>query len=199
MRLLYLLVFVGVCMPLAGAAMLTVYVTHEGGPGSEVVAAAESEAAGLLGDAGVEITRLNCDLGKPSPACGAVPGANDVILRLVSRSGERSAFGAEVLGRSIGGMFVDVYCSVADRIAKARMIPAYFVYALAISHELGRLLLGREHAKTGLMQAFWGNADFDAAVNRRLRFSAEECGRIRAGELLRFRNGHQAKGKRTSA
>src|SRR5215831_18623485 len=108
MRLLCLLVFVGVCAPLA-AAMLAVHVTHEGGPGSEVVAAAEREAAGLLGDAGVEITWLNCDLGKPSPACGTVPGANDVILRLVSRSGERSAFGAEVLGRSIGGMYVDVY------------------------------------------------------------------------------------------
>jgi hypothetical protein len=105
----------------------------------------------------------------------------------VSRSGERGAFGAEVLGRSIGGMYVDVYCSVADRIARARMIPAYFVYALAISHELGHWLLGREHAKTGLMQACWGNVDFDAAVNRQLRFSAEECGRIRRSELLGLR------------
>jgi hypothetical protein len=48
-----------------------------------------------------------------------------------------------------------------------------------IAHELGHLLLGPGHAPSGIMRATWDMNDLEAIRQGRLKFSREECARIR--------------------
>jgi hypothetical protein len=53
------------------------------------------------------------------------------------------------------------------------------VLGAAIAHELGHLLLSKEHAQTGIMKASWNQSDFRKVRQGGLRFTAEQARLIR--------------------
>ena len=49
----------------------------------------------------------------------------------------------------------------------------------AIAHELGHLLISKEHSKTGIMKAYLNQSDFRKARKGELRLTAEQARHIR--------------------
>ena len=64
---------------------------------------------------------------------------------------------------------------IADGLSIARSI----VLGAAIAHELGHLLISKEHSKTGIMKAYLNQSDFRRARQGGLRFTAEQARLIR--------------------
>jgi len=64
---------------------------------------------------------------------------------------------------------------IADGYSTARSI----VLGAAIAHELGHLLISKEHTETGIMKAYFNQSDFRKARQGELRFSAEQARVIR--------------------
>lgn len=187
-RLAGLLVFAGVmgATGVGGQTLLTVRALDSAAIPRAVLSSAQAESAYLLGLAGVQVEWLECI---PEQSLGRgceVPGPNDIILRILPHSTIQGAFGADILGRAIGVRYADLYDADITRTALDRNVPREQVYAMAMMHELGHLLLGPgAHTPAGLMRARWDAADFDAASKRRLRFTPRQCQVIRAAVALR--------------
>ncbi len=177
-RLAGLLILAGV---MSGQTLLTVRVWDYAGIPAPVLASAEIEMSYLFGQAGLQVEWLACNpANRQGPGCD-VPSASNIILRILRRSASTGAAGADVLGRAIGDRFADVYDAQVNDAALNQNSPRNQVYAMAIMHELGHLLLGPgSHTRTGLMRPKWGSAEFAAASKRQLRFTARQYQVIRA-------------------
>ena len=182
-RLAGLLIFTGV---MNGQIALTVRVWDYANVPRPVLISAQTETAYLFEKAGVQIAWLECNPKRRVGAGCEVPHANDIILRIQPHSALQGASGADILGRAIGEQFTDVYDAEVTQAALTQNVPRNQVYAMAITHELGHLLLGPgAHTATGIMRPRWDAGDFDAASQRRLRFAPRQCQVIRAAAGLR--------------
>ena len=64
---------------------------------------------------------------------------------------------------------------IADRYSTARSL----VLGAAIAHELGHLLISKEHTNAGIMKAYLNQSDFHKARKGELRLTAEQAWHIR--------------------
>lgn len=78
-----------------------------------------------------------------------------------------------------GGMVADVYLRAILAAAEQHYADPRVMLGFVVAHELGHLLLGPSHAPGGIMQAVWGQKEFDALRQRRLRFTSKNAERIR--------------------
>lgn len=182
-----LLIFTGLsAAAVRGQIALTVRVWDYAEVSRPVLTSAQTETSYLFDKAGVQIAWLECN---PKQRVGAgceVPHANDIILRIQPRSALQGASGADILGRAIGDQFTDVYDAEVTHAALNQNVPRNQVYAMAMMHELGHLLLGPgAHTSTGIMRPRWDAGDFDAASQRRLRFTPSQCQVIRTAVASR--------------
>ena len=168
-------------------ARLSVRVWNYAGVSSEVIRQAEHEVDKVFGSIGAQFDWIDCDPNGVRPAtCAATPGPADLVLRIEAKSAAPGTFGADVLGRAMGDAIADVYDSEVAAIARRQNLARYEVYAMAIAHEFGHLLLGPgAHTGTGLMRSRWTSDDFDAAAKRRLRFDTAQNQRIRSAVQAR--------------
>jgi hypothetical protein len=51
--------------------------------------------------------------------------------------------------------------------------------AYAAVHEIGHLLMGKDHSRTGIMRAEWGKAEYGEMAQRGLAFSDAEAKAMR--------------------
>ena len=187
-RLTGLLIFTGLVSATAGSGQiaLTVRIWDYADVPRPVLTSAQTEASYLFGKAGVQIAWLGCNPKQHVGAGCEVPNANDLILRIQPRSALQGLAGADVLGRAIGIQFMDVYDAEVTHVALDHNVPRNQVFAMAMTHELGHLLLGPgAHTATGIMRPRWGAGDFGAALQRRLRFAPRQCQVIRAAVASR--------------
>jgi len=143
------------------------------GPG--VRAEAMRTAADIVDHAGVMVAWMDCSLGGADHPCRTVPGARELVVRIMpapdaalSRSREAlsiRAFSGAVdlqLGfAAVGdptrwGILATVYYESAQSVARNSGVPASRLLGRAIAHEVGHLLLpGGRHSPSGLMRAPW--------------------------------------------
>ena len=82
--------------------------------------------------------------------------------------------GGEERGR-LAFVLINRVNEIADGYSTARSI----VLGAAIAHELGHLLISKEHSKTGIMKAYLNQSDFRKARQGELRLTAEQARHIR--------------------
>ncbi len=161
---------------------------------------AQSEAGRIIGKAGVETVWLDCPLTRAAslqaqtigqPECSGEEVGAIVTLRVLNRSNYNSAtFKREVFGYADGPSLASV---VYDRVAglanaDGDLNEAPVILGVAIAHEIGHLLLGRDaHSPTGIMRGRWDRAQLQRALWGRQLFSPDQSTRIRVAMEARMK------------
>jgi len=82
--------------------------------------------------------------------------------------------GGEERGR-LAFVLINRVNEIANEYGTTRSI----VLGAAIAHELGHLLISKEHTRTGIMKAYFNQSDFRKVRQGELRFTAEQARLIR--------------------
>jgi hypothetical protein len=145
---------------------------------SDLVARAQLEVTRLYALIGVEIVWIDevpasgerfrtVSLVRWEPAPGALPA---------------STLGVTYAGSQRPGRLAYVFMERVERAAQKFTASIYNLLAVAIAHELGHMLMPEKaHAKRGVMEESWTDADFRSASAGLLYFSAESGTLIRRG------------------
>ena len=170
-----------VVVPIAGRAQdrtLTVVVYDYAGLSDSSMNEVETLSAVLLSRAGVRTDWVHC-LGHrqgPRPAlCDANLEAGSVLIRIMpAHSGQPNKLGDPLGSAVVGNSFASLYVSETRRYADHNGLQAGSLMAYAMTHEIGHLLLGENHALTGIMRAAWGKTEYREMAQRWLGFDAAE-------------------------
>jgi len=142
----------------------------------------ELESSRILERAGVRLIWRNCGHNDP---CEVVPNSGYVILRIVK--GTRSdGLGCSFVTQS-GGIDAVVRFGNVQRLAGSTRISESQILAAVMAHEIGHLMLGPAHSRTGLMHGNWDVRDLCHLEQRQLKFDLDQCRRIQAAVLARSR------------
>ena len=170
-----------VVVPIAGRAQdrtLTVVVYDYAGLSDSSMNEVETLSAVLLSRAGVRTDWVHC-LGHrqgPRPAlCDANLEAGSVLIRIMpAHTGQPNKLGDPLGSAVVGNSFATLYVSETRRYADHNGLQAGSLMAYAMTHEIGHLLLGENHALTGIMRAAWGKTEYREMAQRWLGFDAAE-------------------------
>jgi hypothetical protein len=146
--------------------------------GPPTLAKAESVAAHVFADAGINLLWMNCGLAiepvEQQNACSETSFPRHLHIRIRAQSSHLSlsTLGMSYLGEDGAGCQADIfYAGVADLEMETR-INAATILGNAIAHELGHLLLGtNSHTATGIMRAGWRQRELAAARRGTLAFT----------------------------
>jgi len=139
----------------------------------------ETLSAVLLSRAGIRTTWVHC-LGHqsgPRPAlCDANMETGTVLIRILAAhpAGNPNKLGDPLGSAIVANSFATLYVSETRKYADHTGLPASSLMAYAATHEIGHLLLGENHAPTGIMRAAWGKTEYREMAQRWLGFSAAE-------------------------
>lgn len=174
---------------------ITILVYNNAPAPHDLLRAAEREADRIFSRAGVRVNWCDCSMGHADSAsqatCQEGWGEINIGLRILANPTapidrrthliDYDYRQAEPLGFAIFPGLASVYYDYRarfDRDERALGLP--MILGVAIAHEVGHLLLGRDrHSKQGVMQPEWDARQFGAARLRDLFFSEEESGDIR--------------------
>ena len=154
---------------------------------------AQNKAARIFEQAGIETKWVDCTSwlteGVGPPACDPRGQPSRLFVHILPKSTMKQAY---VLGYAAldprrrfpthAGVFYDRVLSCARRTS---CYPPS-ILALAMTHEIGHLLLGTDsHSPTGLMRARWDRVESICPDRGLLRFTRGEAGRMRADVMTR--------------
>jgi hypothetical protein len=158
------------------------------------LAAAREQAQAVLQQAGVNIVWADCWVGDRQPATAPTrcqqPVGGDIVLRLQQTGKtDRSRFvsmGFSLVGTSAAPFLATVYVDRVNSVARGIGIDARRLLGLAMSHEIGHVLLNsNRHAANGLMRAEWSLNELRRNDAGSWRFLDAEAVRIRSAALAR--------------
>lgn len=150
------------------------------------VSRAEREAGRLLGEAGLNMVWIDCQI-KPAAANSTDPcqrelEPTDIVLRVLpdhARNGvQDSAFGLAVLP-----VLASVYYEHAVSLARndGDEFETPIILGFVMAHEIGHLMLGsNSHSDTGIMQGQWDRKRVRQIMKGDLHFTAQQSKLIRA-------------------
>ena len=144
----------------------------------------------VLGQTGVPVDFLDCladGVETGSPACTALPGSTDLVLRIFM---PKLAVKGEQLGYAMvtpdGGTFITVFMNPAQRKARADGLSDGVFLGYAVAHEIGHLLLGaNSHSSSGIMRPVWRPVDEEWMAKGVLVFGAGEASKMRSALMAR--------------
>jgi hypothetical protein len=105
-------------------------------------------------------------------------GATEMVRR-----GE-DALGYTPGGQAERGKLAFILMDRVTAIARGYDAPTFVVLGAAIAHELGHMLLTKEHSAAGVMKAYLNQTDFRKAGNGQLTFTEDQSQRLRARLLI---------------
>ena len=154
---------------------------------SSIIQRAEGEAGRVLRDVGVEVIWLNCLQDAQHEAslglCSEVSFPSHLHLHILraSRDLKASTVGISFSAEDGKGCYADLFYEPIQQLQEETHASPPVVLGHAMAHELGHLLLGtNSHSPSGLMRAHWTGEDLTNASKGNLRFSQEQCLRIRS-------------------
>jgi hypothetical protein len=134
-------------------------VIYQAGVSPEVMQQATQEVSHIFHHAGVEADWLDCPLGEQSPEtrrqCSERLGPMDFWLRLPIHKlpgADRDKLGAALLEKAGGGVAYAYYRDI-EKAARDLGCDTSLALAVVMAHEIGHLLLGGAHSRTGIMSA----------------------------------------------
>jgi hypothetical protein len=170
-----------VCMAAADDSKdrtLTVVVYDYAGLPDSSMNEVESLSAVLLSRAGIRAQWVHC-LGHqsgPRPAlCDGNLETGTVLFRiLAAHPGQPNKLGDPLGSAMVANGFASLYASETRKYADHNGLQAGSLMAYAMTHEIGHLLLGENHAASGIMRAVWGKTEYHEMAQRWLGFSEAE-------------------------
>ena len=159
------------------------------------LAAAREQAQAVLQQAGVNIVWADCWDGDRQPASAPArchePIGGDIVLRLQkTKEVDRSRFvsmGFSLVGIADAAPFLaTVYVDRVRSVSRAARIDARRVLGLAMSHEIGHVLLNsNSHPASGLMRAEWSLNELRRNDTRAWHFLDSEAAHVHSAALER--------------
>jgi len=161
------------------------------------MARAEEVTSEILGEAGMEVVWLDCNIAVPvekrQPACARPLGPLDFVMNVVDRIQLLSPKLREI---AMGLAMVppdgsEGYLAYLSTHQAASVVHEYsarleIVLGLGAAHEIGHLLLGENaHTPSGLMKARWGADELKQGSHGSLSFTPEQSDRIQSNLLVR--------------
>jgi len=122
-----------------------------------------------------------------------VPDESQVTVVLKRRPSDdlmhrlQDAMGLTPGGDTERGRLAFVFINRVNAIASGYGAARFVVLGAAIAHELGHLLLSKEHTTSGIMQRYLNQADFRALREGRLLFTEIQAEMLREGVIARSR------------
>lgn len=176
----------------AHAQPLTIFVHNYADVGQRTLKRAETEAARILGTAGVQVNWVDCSNWPPALLiCGESPDSTELVLDLLPASATLRGATSGALGFAVApesGPFGSYAGVLYDRVESLRFGARANSVVLgdAMAHELGHLLLGAgSHAPSGIMKDEWHSEELKQAAQGTLVFHRKE--RHRMEENVRYR------------
>jgi hypothetical protein len=144
--------------------------------------------AAILEHAGLELEWRDCRIPAPGLAgCDGPPLADEAVVRLQAGAPTSSAHacGISQLPEHARAHYITVFVDCAHAGAQSTGVSDDVVLAYTMAHEIGHVLLGRNHSGDGLMQARPRPIDWQRAAHGGLTFTAGEAQRLRQALLER--------------
>ena len=150
------------------------------------VSKAEREAGRILGEAGLNVVWIDCQLketaANPTDPCQQELQATDIVLRVLpdhARNGvQDGAFGFAVLP-VLASVYYEHAVSLARSDGAEFEVP--IILGCVMAHEIGHLMLGsNSHSDTGIMQGQWERKQVRQLMKGDLHFTAQQSKLIRA-------------------
>jgi hypothetical protein len=156
---------------------LTVIVRDFAGlPGSSI-RELEGVSSTLFASSGIRIAWISCPAhqqGPTSTQCDAFLGTGTVLLRILGTPGRANEFGDPLGAAMVESGYASIYATEIQEYADQTGISSSILKGYAVTHEIGHLLLGRDHSSSGIMRAGWGKTEFNEMAQFWLRFSSSE-------------------------
>lgn len=161
------------------------------------LARAETLASGILGEAGVQVVWLDCNVDvtteERQSGCVQPLGSTDFVLsltnnlQLLSPKLTETAVGlAMVPSGGDQGYMAYISYDRASKVARKGSVAVETVLGLTAAHELGHLLLGESaHSRSGIMKIFWSADELRLGLRWNMRFTPLQSERIRSNVLAR--------------
>ena len=155
----------------AQSSSLSVHLRNDARLGDDTLEAARQLVSEIYSHAGLELIWANDE------------AARTIILR--PRASTQTALRApNAMGYAPGGgteraRLAFVIVNRVLKVSDGYQAPRSVVLGVAIAHELGHLLLSKEHSTTGIMKPNFNQADFRSARNGRLLFTDQQARLLR--------------------
>jgi hypothetical protein len=161
-----------------GEQNLTILVHDYAGLSDSAVHELETSAGVLLSRSGIRAEWVWCNAGRRdarSTLCDADLETGRIVFRILNRYPGNFKRTGDVLGAAeIEGSYASLYAAEIRQNADRGGLSYGCLLAYAAVHEIGHLLLGKEHSRTGVMRAEWGKAEYREMAQRGLGFSEPE-------------------------
>jgi hypothetical protein len=144
---------------------------------------AEGEATRILADAGIDTRWVDCPIRHADvdnyPGCLSPWQWNDYALRLETntmaasqdKSEDRLGYAVICENRACPA---NVYYDRVRGLAGGNNAPSQILLGRVMAHEIGHLLLGANHARTGIMQGAWSSRQLDMEAAHGMLFTREQ-------------------------
>jgi hypothetical protein len=151
-------------------------------------------AAMILRSTGVELSTVDCslDANRAAPPCSGFTGPNQISIRLIRRPqkgtdeiGCRKLGFSDELDTTPGNGIVYLFGDVIETVARDRRIPQQDILGVAITHEIGHLLIAPGHSDRGIMRSQLEEGEWRKASQGMLGFTPRQAEIIRNGVLSR--------------
>jgi len=166
----------------AGRPRMTICVHDYAGVPDQTLRQAFEEAQRIFREAGIEIDWVFCPTsGSKDARCEALSVGADKSLNIIPRGNALIPTRPKALGftptSKVGrtGVLAYVFYARVLEEAEPRGWPAVAVLALVMVHEVGHMILGKEHSTSGIMRPNCGEEMVKEMVARRLAFSAGQA------------------------
>jgi len=154
-------------------------------------------AAMILRSTGVELLTVDCSLEatRSVPPCSGFTGPSQISIRLIRRPqkgtdeiGCQKLGFADELDTTPGSGIVYLFGDMIETAARDQRVPLQDVLGVAITHEIGHLLIARGHADRGIMRSQLEAGEWRKASQGMLGFTPRQAEIIREGVLSRNRS-----------
>ena len=151
-------------------------------------------SAMILRSTGVDLSTVDCSLGasRATPPCSGFTGPNQISIRFIRRPqkgadeiGCRKLGFAVALDTTPGYGIVYLFGDVIAVVAKDRRVPQQDVLGVAITHEIGHLLIAPGHSEMGIMRSRLEESEWRKAAQGLLGFTPRQAEIIREGVASR--------------
>lgn len=169
--------------PASSELSLTVLVRDYTGLPNSAAQEMEILAGFLLARTGVQLEWVWCNEERNDPRsamCHDNLETGRILLRILADYPGNYKKPVHPLGSAeFAGSFASLYLAQIRKTSDENGVPLGYLTGYAAAHEIGHLLMGNDHSRTGVMRAQWARADYDGIAQRRLIFSQAE------GEAMR--------------
>jgi hypothetical protein len=146
-------------------------------PGSSI-SELENVSTTLFAHAGIRLEWVHCtghQQGPSSPECAAYLKPGTVLLRILeSRLGPPNKLGDPLGAAIVESGYASIYADAIQKYADHTGLSATTLMGYAVTHEIGHLLLGKDHSSSGIMSASWGKPEFIEMAQLWLSFSSPQ-------------------------